>query len=209
MALILKKTIPKIMHARINAVEGSGVYLVVGLGNPGAEYEYTRHNIGFMTLDSIASKNSGTWQLKKDLKCEVATVTIGDNKYILAKPTTFMNLSGQAVQAMQHFYKIDNLHTIIVQDELDINLGQIRLSLGGGSAGHNGIKSIIEHGVGESWRLRVGIGPKEPEQIDAADFVLQRFDAAQNTYLIDIINTAIELMTTSKLSAITTSVPLI
>ena len=150
--------------------------LIIGLGNPGEEYEGSRHNAGFMCLDQFAQKNDfGSWHLKKELKSEVTTQTLGDTRVILCKPQTFMNLSGEAVQAVQHFYKLTNAQTVVVHDELDVNFGQIRLRVGGSSAGNNGIKSVTQH-IGEDYaRVRVGIGPKHPEQIETADFVLKDF----------------------------------
>lgn len=158
--------------------------LIVGLGNPGEDYESSRHNAGFMCLDYFARKNDfGSWQAKKDLKSEITAQTLGDMRVILCKPQTFMNLSGEAVQAVQHFYKLDNAHTVVVHDELDISFGQIRLRVGGSPAGNNGIKSVSQH-VGEDYaRVRVGIGPKEPEQMDTADFVLQDFSKTEQARL--------------------------
>ena len=158
--------------------------LIVGLGNPGGEYEGSRHNVGFMCLDYFASKNDfASWQVKKDLKSEITAQTLGDTRVILCKPQTFMNLSGEAVQAVQRFYKLSNTHTVVVHDELDINFGQILLRVGGSPAGNNGIKSASQH-VGEDYaRVRVGIGPKRPEQMDAADFVLQDFNEAERGHL--------------------------
>ena len=151
--------------------------LLVGLGNPGEEYAGTRHNVGFMVLDNFATKNSfDPWVNKKDLKCHMTAQTMNDTRVILCKPTTFMNLSGEAVQAIAHFYKIQAENIVVVHDELDIPFGQLRMRLGGGAAGHNGIKSVTTH-IGEAYgRVRVGIGPKTPEQIDSADFVLQDFN---------------------------------
>ncbi len=148
--------------------------LIVGLGNPGSEYEHTRHNIGFTCLEAFAaSVQLAPWQVKKDLKCMVATANLGAVRVIAIKPTTFMNLSGEAVQAASHFYKPDSI--VVVHDELDIPFGQIRLRSGGSAAGHNGVKSVSQI-IGEDYgRVRVGIGPKVPEQIDSADFVLQKF----------------------------------
>ena len=162
--------------------------LIVGLGNPGEEYTGSRHNTGFMCLDEFARKNDfGPWVAKKDLKCEMTSQTLGDTRVILCKPQTFMNLSGGAVQALQHFYKLNNTQTIVVHDELDVNFGQIRMRVGGASAGNNGIKSVSQH-VGEDYgRVRVGIGPKKPEQIDAADFVLQDFSKAEQAKLPDML----------------------
>lgn len=158
--------------------------LIVGLGNIGREYDGTRHNIGFAALDAFAKSNDfQPWVEKKDLKCHMATATLGETRAIAIKPTTFMNLSGEAVRAVAHFYKIPVEKIIVVHDELDIPFGQIRLRVGGGSAGHNGLKSIIGT-VGEGFgRVRVGIGPKEPEQIDSADFVLGRFNKAQEGHM--------------------------
>jgi PTH1 family peptidyl-tRNA hydrolase len=162
--------------------------LIVGLGNPGEEYEDSRHNVGFMCIDQFAQKNNfDSWHLKKDLKCQITTQTLGDTRVILCKPQTFMNLSGEAVQAIQNFYKLNNGQTVVIHDELDINFGQIRLRVGGSSAGNNGIKSVTQH-VGEDYaRIRVGIGPKKPEQIDTADFVLQDFNKAEREMLPSLL----------------------
>lgn len=159
--------------------------LVVGLGNPGREYDLTRHNAGFACIDHFVAKNSvfGPWTDKKDLKCLMATGQLGDTRVIVIKPTTFMNLSGEAVQAVAHFYKIHNGQIVVVHDELDIDFGQIRMRKGGSSAGHNGIKSVTKH-IGEDYgRVRIGVGPKSPEQIDSADFVLQNFSRAEQEQL--------------------------
>lgn len=158
--------------------------LIVGLGNPGEEYDGSRHNAGFMCLDHFAKKNNfDAWHLKKDLKSEITSQTLGDTRVILCKPQTFMNLSGEAVQAVQHFYKLSNAQIVVVHDELDITFGQIRLRIGGSPAGNNGIKSVSQH-IGEDYaRVRIGIGPKRPEQIDTADFVLQDFSKTEHEKL--------------------------
>ena len=123
--------------------------LIVGLGNPGKEYDNNRHNIGFQALDAFAEANNfDSWINKKDLKCLMATARLGDTQVMAIKPTTFMNLSGEAVQAVAHFYKIPTERILAVYDEIDIPFGQIRLRTGGSSAGHNGVKSLIQH-VGE------------------------------------------------------------
>jgi len=156
------------------------VLLIVGLGNIGDEYVGTRHNIGFACIDEFARKNDfPAWVNKTDLKCQLTSTLIGDTKIYLCKPTTFMNLSGEAVQALSHFYKIPLEQIIVVHDELDIDFGQVRLRRGGGSAGHNGIKSVTG-AIGEDYgRVRIGVGPKTPEQIDSADFVLGKFSKEQ------------------------------
>lgn len=159
--------------------------LVVGLGNPGTEYDGTRHNIGFDCIDEfvVKSNDMDNWVAKKDLKCLMSTGRMGETRVIAIKPTTFMNLSGEAVRAVSDFYKIHPNQTLVVHDELDVNFGQIRTRMGGASAGHNGIKSIIQH-LGEDFgRVRVGVGPKTPEQIDSADFVLAKFTKDQQAEL--------------------------
>jgi PTH1 family peptidyl-tRNA hydrolase len=159
--------------------------LLVGLGNPGPEYLNTRHNAGFICLDSFvdATTEMEGWMVKKDLKCEISTGRIGDARVIAIKPTTFMNLSGEAVQATSQFYKIDTANILVLHDELDIDFGQIRLRIGGSAAGHNGIKSVSQH-LGEDFgRIRIGIGPKQPTQIKSEDFVLQKFSEAEQAQL--------------------------
>lgn len=161
--------------------------IIVGLGNPGKEYEGTRHNIGFEALDAfVAANNFDPWINKKDLKCHTANARLGDTQVIALKPMTFMNLSGEAVQAMAHFYKVPAQRILAVYDEIDIPFGQVRMRTGGGSAGHNGVKSLIQH-LGEDFgRVRIGIGPKTPEQMDSADFVLGKFSAEQQTHLKEL-----------------------
>lgn len=162
--------------------------LIVGLGNPGKEYDGTRHNIGFVCVDAFVdtSVEMGQWIDKKDLKCHVSTGQMGETRVIAVKPTTFMNLSGEAVQAISHFYKVHPDQIVVVHDELDIDFGQIRMRKGGSAAGHNGIKSVTRH-LGEDYgRIRIGIGPKRPEQIDSADFVLQKFSADEQAHLPEL-----------------------
>lgn len=161
--------------------------MIVGLGNPGKEYDLTRHNVGFMAIDEFATRNDFQWQDKKDLKCHLASNMMGDTRVLLVKPTTFMNLSGEAVQAVMSFYKIHPDNITVIYDELDVDFGQIRLRKGGSAAGHNGVKSLIQH-IGEDFgRIRVGIGPKKPAQIDSADFVLQKFNKEEQEHLKELL----------------------
>jgi peptidyl-tRNA hydrolase, PTH1 family len=179
MALFQKK--PQAGHSvQFYTLGQNKTILVVGLGNIGKGYDGTRHNIGFACVDRfVRDHDFPAWIEKKDLQCHFTSETLGDAKVIVIKPTTFMNLSGQAVQTVAHFYKIDPGKIIAVYDEIDIPFGQIRTRVGGGSAGHNGVKSLIGS-IGEEFgRVRVGIGPKSPEQMDTADFVLQRFNSEQ------------------------------
>lgn len=158
--------------------------IIVGLGNPGKEHDNTRHNIGFDCINALTSKQEfDPWIDKKDLKCQITSKLIGSTRVIAVKPTTYMNLSGEAVQAVENFYKVSPEQMIVIHDELDIPFGQIRTRVGGGSAGHNGIKSVVQH-CGENFgRVRIGIGPKEPEQMDSADFVLAAFTPEQRDHM--------------------------
>lgn len=155
--------------------------ILVGLGNPGKDYDLTRHNVGFLCLDSFVKQTDemAEWMQKKDLKALVSSGRLGDKQVIVMKPTTFMNISGEAVQSVAHFYNIMPADIVVIHDELDIDFGQIRLRTGGSSAGHNGIKSVSQH-IGEDYgRIRIGVGPKHPARIKSEDFVLQKFSASE------------------------------
>lgn len=169
--------------------------LVIGLGNPEAKYDGTRHNVGFAALDYFADKNDfGAWMNKKDLKCHLTTAILGDTRVILCKPTTYMNLSGEAAQAVQHFYKVYNGQTLAVYDELAIKFGQLRTRVGGTDAGHNGAKSLIQN-LGEDFsRLRIGVGNEFSEKADAADFVLGKFSKEEQGALAQILREANSLI---------------
>jgi len=146
------------------------MFLLVGLGNPGPEYALTRHNIGFMALDALAGAASFTAKFHG----LSASLTIEGEKLILLKPQSFMNLSGKAVQAAMAFYKIAPENVIVFHDELDLPLGKIRIKLGGGANGHNGIKDIDQMVGPNYWRIRLGIGhPGMKEQVHG--HVLSRF----------------------------------
>lgn len=173
------------------------VILLVGLGNPGDKYAGTRHNIGFDVLDHLVNKSEdmSNWIAKKDLKCLMSDGRLGEVRVIAIKPQTFMNNSGEAVQSVANFYKIHPSNIAVIHDELDINFGQIRTRLGGSAAGHNGIKSIIQH-IGEDFnRIRIGIGPKTPDQIDSADFVLKKFNKDEQAQMSALKKEATALVT--------------
>ena len=161
------------------------VKLFVGLGNPGAPYAGNRHNIGFMAVDRIAADHSfGPW--KKAFKGLVADGRLGDMRVLLLKPDTFMNLSGQAVQAAMAFHKILPADVVVFHDELDLAPGKIRTKMGGGHAGHNGLRSIHGH-IGEAYgRVRLGIG--HPGHKDAvAGYVLHDFAKTDADWLDDLL----------------------
>lgn len=177
------------LHAPLYSLTAEKTVLVVGLGNPGKKYDGTRHNIGFGCVDVFASHHDfPAWQDKKSLKCLVSTSTIVNCRVILIKPATFMNNSGEAVQAVQHFYKLTNEQTVVIHDELDIDFGSIRSRVSGGTAGHNGVKSLVEQCSEDFGRIRVGVGPKKPAAIDSADFVLQPFSKEQKKSLTALTN---------------------
>lgn len=159
--------------------------LLIGLGNPGSEYELTRHNVGFVCLDDFVDKTEGMepWVDKKSLKCQISSGRLGDSRVIAIKPTTFMNLSGEAVQKVVSFYKIPPDHIVAIHDELDIDFGQIRLRQGGSSAGHNGIKSVSQHISDNYGRVRIGIGPKKPARIASEAFVLKNFSTEEQAQM--------------------------
>lgn len=168
--------------------------LIAGLGNPGKQYQGTRHNIGFDCVDAfVKALDMPAWIEKKDLKCLHTSGTVGSTRVIVIKPTTFMNLSGEAVQAAAAFYKIQNDSIVIVHDELDIPFGQIRTRIGGTDAGNNGIKSIIQH-LGEDFgRVRIGI--KVSTLMDSKDFVLAKFDENETKQLTNLTKEATAILT--------------
>ncbi len=165
--------------------------LIVGLGNPGERYKATRHNIGFMILDVFANHSHLNW---KDNKKEEETQTNLDQvKLHLLKPKEFMNLSGNAVARIAKTYKIPASQILVVQDEVDLPFGKIKNKIGGGTAGHNGLKDIVAKiGSGDFHRLRFGVGKPEKGQMEVADFVLQNFNAEEKVTLDSLIQESIK-----------------
>ena len=148
--------------------------LIVGLGNIGQKYTFTRHNVGFMLADSIALNNNLNYRENSRLKCLMTNLRNGIDDYLIIKPTTFMNLSGEAVRAVMDYYKISTNDILIVYDDLSLELGKIRFRQNGSDGGHNGIKSIIQHlGTKDVARLKIGIGPQQ--NLPSEVFVLQNF----------------------------------
>lgn len=153
--------------------------LIVGLGNPGPQYEATRHNVGFMVADVLAARIGAKFSSHKKSNSEVIQARLSDRPVVVAKPRTFMNLSGQPVAALARFFSVDPGNIVIVHDELDIEFGAIRLKLGGGEGGHNGLRSISQQlGTKDYLRTRVGVG-RPPGRMDAAAYVLKPFSAAE------------------------------
>lgn len=150
----------------------SEIKLIVGLGNPGREYEATRHNAGFWWVDEFAQANQCTFKAEGKFHGLAARGQVHGRELLLLKPLTFMNVSGRAVGALAQFYKIAPQHILVVHDELDLPPGSAKLKLGGGHGGHNGLKDIIAHlGTRDFWRLRIGIG-HPGERADVSDYVL-------------------------------------
>ena len=150
-------------------------WLVVGLGNPGAKYENTRHNVGFMTADTLAGRNGEPIRRVK-YHALTSEAVIGGQSVLLMKPTTFMNLSGQAVSEAARFYKIPADHVLVISDDVDLPLGKLRIRKSGSAGGHNGLKNIIQLlGTDQFPRLKIGVGGKPHPDYNMADWVLGQF----------------------------------
>jgi len=168
--------------------------LIVGLGNPGKQYEKTRHNVGFMVLDSLQKElkkyNCEKWILNKKFNAETCEATIEGKKILLVKPMTFMNASGQSVQMISHFYKLKHEDIIVIHDEKDLPLGEYKIQTGRGDAGHNGIRSIVEYlGTKDITRYRMGIASKNEKKMDdTAKFVLGKFGLLEKKKLETMIH---------------------
>lgn len=163
--------------------------LIVGLGNIGPKYTFTRHNVGFMLADSIALNNNLTFRENSRLKCLMTNLRNGADDYLIIKPTTFMNLSGEAVRAVVDYYKIPITDVLIVYDDLSLEIGKIRFRQNGSDGGHNGIKSIIKHlGTKDVARLKIGIGPQP--NLPSEVFVLQNFSKEELETLKGVLSTA-------------------
>ena len=162
------------------------MWLVVGLGNPGSRYAGNRHNAGFMVVDELRRRaGSPTPRLK--LGAELSEATLAGESVLFCKPLEFMNCSGLAVQRAAAFWKIPPEQAVVVHDELDVPMGRLKLSFGGGSGGHNGLQSIIqEWGSPDFCRVRLGIG-RPPTEWDAADYVLADFAEEERHLLPDLI----------------------
>ena len=161
--------------------------LVVGLGNPGAEYVHTRHNVGFDVIDLLADRHGGRLTKGKE-RALVDEVRIGAARVALAQPQTFMNLSGESVEPLVRRFGIDDLHRlVVVQDELDLPLGRLKVKVGGGLAGHNGLRSIKAHLHDDDFlRIRIGVG-KPPTKEHGADHVLKRVGKAERKVLDEAV----------------------
>lgn len=165
------------------------MYIIAGLGNPGKKYENTRHNIGFITIDSLASKHNITVD-KLKFKALVGEGRISGQKVILVKPQTYMNLSGESIQEVMNFYKVDPENLIIIYDDIDLDLGTLRIRKSGSAGTHNGMRSVVQHINSTAFpRIRIGMGgPKG----DIVDFVIGGMSKAESEVLKETVDKAAE-----------------
>ena len=167
------------------------MYIIAGLGNPTREYDKTRHNVGFAVIDALAEQYGIDVSTKKH-KAFYGKGVIEGQKVILAKPQTYMNLSGESIRAMVDFYKVERSQIIVIYDDVSLEPGQLRIRLKGSSGGHNGIKNIIAHlGTQEFPRIKVGIGAKPP-RMELAAYVLRRFSANEQKLMDEVFDKAVK-----------------
>ncbi|MGW6397079.1 aminoacyl-tRNA hydrolase [Streptomyces sp. NPDC055134] len=186
--------------------DATAPWLIVGLGNPGPEYAMNRHNVGFMVADLLAERIGGKFKRAGKAQAQVLEGRIGapgpqNRRVILAKPMSFMNVSGGPVTGLRDFYKVPVGNIVAVHDELDIDYGTMRLKLGGGDNGHNGLKSITKSMGADYHRVRFGIG-RPPGRMQVADFVLKDFSSTERKeldYLVDRAADAVECLVTEGL----------
>jgi len=170
-------------------------YLIAGLGNPGPRYAANRHNVGFCCLERLAVAHDLAFD-KRQKQAHVALGTVHGRRVILAQPQTFMNESGRAVAPLARFYQVEVERLLVVYDDLDLPLGTVRLRPAGGSGGHKGMRSIIEHLGGQGFpRLRIGIG-RPPGQMDPAAYVLQDFSAEEKPLVEEVLERAVAAIET-------------
>lgn len=169
------------------------MYLIAGLGNPGGQYEYNRHNIGFMVMDALAEKKSLNYRTSK-FQGFICNTDMNGEKIYLLKPMTYMNLSGNSICTMARYYHIDVEATIVIHDDVDLPLGTVKLKKGGGAGGHNGLKSIIENFSNnrDFYRLRLGVGPKDNKIL--SDFVLSDFPPSSREEVLGMIKKAVKAL---------------
>jgi PTH1 family peptidyl-tRNA hydrolase len=167
------------------------LYLIAGLGNPGRQYAGTRHNIGFMLVEQLASRWRASWALEKKFSSRLARLDCGQQKIILCQPQTFMNASGDAVAALAGFYQLPPAQMLVVVDDADLPLGQIRLRPEGSSGGHHGLESVERQLATRVYpRLRLGIGRREADGRQITDYVLGRFAGTERETVEEVLSRA-------------------
>jgi peptidyl-tRNA hydrolase, PTH1 family len=191
---------------RMTTWDANAPWLVAGLGNPGPGYAMNRHNVGFMVADVLAERMGGAFKRSGRAQAQVVEGRIGapgssSRRVVVAKPMSYMNLSGGPVTVLRDFYKVPTVNIVAVHDELDIGYGTLRLKLGGGDNGHNGLKSMTKAMGSDYHRVRFGIG-RPPGRMQVADFVLKDFSAAERKeldYFVDRAADAVECLVTEGL----------
>ncbi|MFE5617721.1 aminoacyl-tRNA hydrolase [Streptomyces sp. NPDC056470] len=181
--------------------DANAPWLIVGLGNPGPEYAANRHNVGFMVVDLLAERIGGKFKRAQKAQAQVVEGRMGppgpaNRRVILAKPMSYMNLSGGPVTSLRDFYKVPTAHIVAIHDELDIDYGVLRLKVGGGDNGHNGLKSMTKAMGAEYHRVRFGIG-RPPGRMQVADFVLKDFSSSERKeldYFVDRAADSVECL---------------
>jgi PTH1 family peptidyl-tRNA hydrolase len=170
------------------------IRLIAGLGNPGREYDRTRHNAGFWWVDAIAARKRASWSREAKFHGWTAKVEEGGHEFWLLKPTTYMNESGRSLAAFMRFFRVEPAQLLVVHDELDLPPGSVKLKKGGGTGGHNGITDVAEHlGTKDFWRLRIGIG--HPGQKDlVADYVLHEARREEQEAIDPAFDRSLELL---------------
>ncbi|HTQ49231.1 MAG TPA: aminoacyl-tRNA hydrolase [Candidatus Acidoferrales bacterium] len=166
------------------------LHLIVGLGNPGADYKKTRHNAGFWLVEKLAARWQADWKHERKFNARLARAERGEGRVLLCQPQTFMNASGEAVGALLKFYRLPRTRMLVVVDDADLPLGGIRLRPGGSSGGHHGLESIEQHlGSREFARLRLGIGRQDGAR-EITDYVLSRFDRTEAALMEQVLDRA-------------------
>lgn len=185
---------------RVTTADPTGPRLVVGLANPGPDYEGTRHNIGWDVLQELASRAlpmPASFSTHKKTNCEIAQTRLADEQVVLARPRSYMNLSGGPVAAVAKYFSVKPTDVIVIHDEIDIDFGAVRLKRGGGEGGHNGLRSMSQSlGTRDYLRVRAGVG-RPPGRMAVADFVLKRFSKLEQPdvpFLIQDAADAVELL---------------
>ncbi len=168
--------------------------LIVGLGNIGDEYENTRHNLGFMVINEISKKYKLNIKNEKKLKADMCVTMLNEETVILAKPTTYVNLSGDSVVKIANFYKIQTQDIWVISDDLALDFGTVRVRVGGSSGGHNGLKDIISKMGDNFTRFRVGIKNDMLEKVSTEKFVLQKFNKEEQESLEDVVKKSAEIV---------------
>lgn len=168
------------------------IAVIAGLGNPGLKYRATRHNIGFSIIEAFAESLGATWKVKSRFQAKAASVTVGSHKLLLIKPETFMNDSGYSLKAVLNYEKLPATSLLVLFDDINLELGRVKLSIGGSAGGHNGVASILSQIEPDFLRYRIGIGSKPSKQIDLADYVLSKFLPDEQKILAEQTSTYLE-----------------